>query len=354
MATVLRAWNVESDGLVEIPELPADQLGLFEEQLEDWLASQPDAIQDDLLVIGRQVSTPSGPLDILCLNSEGRAVVVELKRDLTPRQTVAQAIDYASWIALQSPDEIEHLATEFLKRSVSDAFQERFGTDLPEIQATEPTILVVAARLDGATERMIEFLSDRYGMDINGLTFRYIKLPSGERLLLRASVLSEDRNTQIRSGGQPSPENLIAMAKERSVLPQVIELRKLVEVLSEQPRKTYGGSFRYRQDGRVVCGVNVASYWGAPPGAIDVWLSQERWAEISGTSVDEITSILKSHFEFVQEIPGMEQTIFRTGSEESATQFVELLRGWTKGSSAEPAEVESGSDGKGDEANIPA
>ena len=46
--------------------------------------------------------------------------------------------------------------------------------------------------------------------------------------------------------------------------------------------------------------------------------------------------------------------IFRIGSEDNATQFVELLRGWTKGSSAEPAELESGSDGKGDEANIPA
>ena len=65
MATVLRVWTVEDGGLTEIPDLPADQQGLIEAKLEDWLASQPDAIEVNLLIIGRQVSTSSGPLDLI-------------------------------------------------------------------------------------------------------------------------------------------------------------------------------------------------------------------------------------------------------------------------------------------------
>ena len=62
MATVIRAWRVIDDKLLELPELPPQEFGVLERNLEDWLVSQPDAVQDNLLWIGRQLPTDSGPL----------------------------------------------------------------------------------------------------------------------------------------------------------------------------------------------------------------------------------------------------------------------------------------------------
>ncbi len=282
-------------------------------------------------MIGRQVRTPSGPLDILCVDADGKAVVVELKRDLTPRQTVAQAIDYASWIAMQSPESIEVLANEYLKRPLDATFRERFGTELSELQITQPTILVVAARLDSATERMIEFLSDQYGVDINGLTFRFIKLPStssDKELLVRASVLSEDRDTPRRTDKRMNPDQLITMAQERNVLPLVARLRELANVLQEQPRKTYGGSFRYFQNGRMVCGVNVAGRWNAPHGSLDVWFVRANMGQAAGMTQESLVEQLGSQFDFVPEFNSVYQAAIRLNSEPEADSCVSLIRRW--------------------------
>lgn len=48
--------------------------------------------------IGRQVNTNLGTtIDLLALDGTGDVVVVELKRDRTPRDTLAQALEYASF-----------------------------------------------------------------------------------------------------------------------------------------------------------------------------------------------------------------------------------------------------------------
>jgi RecB family endonuclease NucS len=56
-------------------------------------------IADDFLVIGRQVRTDyDGYIDLLCLDSRGDTVIIELKRGRTPREVTAQSLDYASWV----------------------------------------------------------------------------------------------------------------------------------------------------------------------------------------------------------------------------------------------------------------
>lgn len=333
MATILRTWRVEDDELVEVPELRPDELGLVEEKLEDWLVSQPDAMQDNLLIIGRQVSTASGPLDLLGLTADGKPVVVELKRDRAPREAVAQAIDYASWLATQTPDEIRSVADSYLDQSLKDAFLERFGQQLPDLQLKAPGILVVASRLDASTERMIEYLSEQHGMDIDGLVFRYIRLPSGEQVLVRASVVSEERRIIAGESYSVPVETLVAQARDRKIVPHLNVLRTLGEFLWEDPVRTYGGSFRYwGGQGRMLCGVNVVANWGAPEGAVDVWVSHGNLAQASGTPEEALIKELRSGFEFVKQYEGSHQMILRLRTEGDAKKLVNLLRGWLEGS----------------------
>jgi RecB family endonuclease NucS len=51
------------------------------------------------MLIGRQESTGmGGRIDLLGVAPDGALVLIELKRDRTPREVVAQAIDYAVWV----------------------------------------------------------------------------------------------------------------------------------------------------------------------------------------------------------------------------------------------------------------
>jgi RecB family endonuclease NucS len=66
-----------------------------ERQLEQILADP------NLLLIGRQVPiTFSKSIDLLALDTDGKVVALELKRDRTPREVVAELLDYGSreWI----------------------------------------------------------------------------------------------------------------------------------------------------------------------------------------------------------------------------------------------------------------
>ena len=103
--------------------------------------------------IGRQVSTDfGGAIDLLCLDSAGNTVVVELKRGLTPREVTAQALDYASWVKGLSSKELMDKATEYFKNPDSLAsVQNRFGEELPgELNLGHRALVVAEVRMPSA------------------------------------------------------------------------------------------------------------------------------------------------------------------------------------------------------------
>ena len=67
-----------------------------EQLLEDTLVANPNLLLDGLTLVGRQMPTEGGPLDLLGVDGDGRLVVFELKRGTLSRDAVAQVIDYAS------------------------------------------------------------------------------------------------------------------------------------------------------------------------------------------------------------------------------------------------------------------
>ncbi len=71
-----------------------------ESMIEGWLEKQPELLDLDLLIIGKQVSTEfGGRIDLLGMDADGNLVIIELKRDKTPREIIAQVLDYASWVS---------------------------------------------------------------------------------------------------------------------------------------------------------------------------------------------------------------------------------------------------------------
>jgi RecB family endonuclease NucS len=70
-----------------------------EQKLEEMIVSDPRILSTEWLPIGRQESTNhGGRIDLLAIAPDGSLVLIELKRDRAPREIVAQALDYASWV----------------------------------------------------------------------------------------------------------------------------------------------------------------------------------------------------------------------------------------------------------------
>src|SRR6266511_3294804 len=78
-----------------------------ESKLEDLIAKDVSVLSPQLMLVGRQIPTAYGKfIDLLALDPTGRLTVIELKRDQTPREVVAQLLDYASWVQDLSYEDI--------------------------------------------------------------------------------------------------------------------------------------------------------------------------------------------------------------------------------------------------------
>ena len=161
-----------------------------EQQLEDMIAANPELLSDELMLIGRQEETGrGGRIDLLAISPDGSLTLVELKRNRTPREVVAQALDYASWVEELDTDEIAAIYARFKPGgNLSADFQERFGVDLDEETLNSShQVIVVAAALDDSTERIIGYLGNR-GVSINVLFFQVFE-HGNDKLFSRAWLI---------------------------------------------------------------------------------------------------------------------------------------------------------------------
>ena len=168
-----------------------------EKQIEDLLAANIEILDAGWLVIGRQVKTEGGGfIDILCIDQQGALVVVELKRELTPREVTAQALDYASCVSVFTEAQIAETYMAYSRKlgrpeTLDKAYERKFGMKLDadafrgDAGRNEVKIVVVATRMDGSTERIIEYLSEAFKVNINILFFCVLEY-NGSLLLSRA------------------------------------------------------------------------------------------------------------------------------------------------------------------------
>jgi len=167
-----------------------------EEMLEHWIAESPDLIGLDVLIIGRQITTAhGGRIDILAMDRDGALTVIEVKRDRTPRDVVAQTLDYASWVASLTPKKIHDIATDKLNRPLEGAFLERFDTPLPENLNGSHSMVIVASELDPSSRRIVEYLAEEHDLAINTIFFNVFE-QNGEQLLATDWLLDQQQVTE--------------------------------------------------------------------------------------------------------------------------------------------------------------
>ncbi|MFP4146340.1 MAG: hypothetical protein ACLFSI_01325 [Halorhodospira sp.] len=192
--------------------LKESQLG-SEQLLEDMIVQSPEILSTEWMIIGRQEHTGNGGrIDLLALAPDGSLILIELKRAKTPREVVAQALDYACWAETLGADELGQIYARFSGGgSLGRAFDERFGHSLDEDTLNDNhQIVIVASTLDASSERIVGYLNRR-GIAINVLFFQVFETPEGP--LLSRAWLHDPVDTQVaasaagRSTSEKEPWN---------------------------------------------------------------------------------------------------------------------------------------------------
>lgn len=194
MARRIAAWKIHD---LESVEKLVHVRPNYEKHLESWITQDPSIISDDLLLIGRQRQTRFGTIvDLMGLNSHGDIVMVELKRNKTSREMIAQALEYAAWASSLSYQEVIEIADEFLgsEDALEEAFREKFGVELPDTLNQAQQIVLVAMSIKESTAAVVEYLAENYGVAINAIGLSMVEV-NGSKILLRDAVIEHDEST---------------------------------------------------------------------------------------------------------------------------------------------------------------
>jgi len=140
------------------------------------------------------VRTPHGKLiDLLAIDADGNLHVLELKRDNTPRDVVAQVLDYGSWVTTLTREQVIDLASGHLQIPLEAAFEDVFGAAPPDALNAELKLTIVATDLDASSERIVTYLRD-FGVPINAVFFSYLE-DDDRRYLARSWLATSEEGT---------------------------------------------------------------------------------------------------------------------------------------------------------------
>ena len=137
-----RLWTVEENPRQVTPTALGD-----ERALEDMIVAAPDILSDAWMLIGRQETTGGGGrADLVAIAPDASLILIELKRDKTPRDVIAQTLDYASWLSGIGAEDVVAMYERFQPGcSLGKDFKSKFGGTLDEDAINQSHQLVVVS-----------------------------------------------------------------------------------------------------------------------------------------------------------------------------------------------------------------
>jgi len=221
MVPEIRLWTLDEDSRTH--EISLSEVAR-ESRIDEALERDPTILGFKLLIVAKQLSvtidnatnkSTNRRLDLLAINESGSLVVIENKRTIANRETVAQTLEYAAWANHVTIDQIakiykryssnrnqnvEENQTEEAVQVLVSAYAKYFDEnedDVEEhlrtgIEQGTPDMLIVATKLDSATALTINFLADVYRVAINAVLFQIFEHPdhSNKRILGRTFLRS--------------------------------------------------------------------------------------------------------------------------------------------------------------------
>jgi len=180
--------------------------------LEILLEKNPEYFLENskVLIIGRQVTTNLNTfIDLLGIDKEGNTVVIELKREKTPRETVAQILEYASFVENLNYEQLNKIYQDYSgdEMNLEEYHQQFFQNDEESKVAFNKSskLMIVAQTISTEIKQTALFLRKK-GIDIYCLEFKYFLNKSNEKMISSDYVVGEEeflKSEKIKSAELP-------------------------------------------------------------------------------------------------------------------------------------------------------
>lgn len=112
--------NRQTNRITPVKEKTFSELGFTERKhLQEWLAHEPSALGEELLIIQKEFDgfdDTRERLDLLALDKDGNLVIIENKLDDSGRDVVWQALKYGSYCANLTKFQIVEIYQQYLHR----------------------------------------------------------------------------------------------------------------------------------------------------------------------------------------------------------------------------------------------
>ena len=156
-----------------IEEVDFARLGFRERQdIQEWVAANPDILGENLLVIGKEFSgfdRTSERLDLLAVDTDGKLVVIELKRDDTGADVHWQAIKYASYLRGAKSDKIVSMLARYTdepEEKAQENLLRHLDSDDLEFLNNDQRIILASHRFAPEVTSAALWLNEKTGEDL--------------------------------------------------------------------------------------------------------------------------------------------------------------------------------------------
>lgn len=336
------------------------EMGVYERKdLEEWVKKHPDILGSKLLLITSEFDCfdkSDKRLDLLAIDTNGKLVVIELKRDAAGSHADLQAIRYAAFCSAMTLADIAGLYAKFRGCHENEATETIRGfvedPDFSELD-NKPRIILAAGGFDDSEITSCVIWLRTFGLDISCVEITpyrmpddgivlvprvIIPLPEAKDYIVRAEtkLISQERKKHMLESA------LTAAATKGGAGHLVSICRQMKDVWEEYFSASYGGSYLYPQimDGtfRSLFGVNVSGKRkNTPHGQLDVWVRIDNLVEVTKQDKNEIRDALA---EYAPNWPESKDFVLRLATADQAQSLVDRLRAWA---AAEPQAEGDGS-----------
>ncbi len=166
--------------------------------LEILLENNPEYFFESskILIIGRQVTTNLNTfIDLIGVDQLGNTVVIELKRDKSPRETLAQLIEYASFVDnldyVQLNDIFQNYSGEEV--GLEEYHQQYYANDsIQSVSWNKNAKLVIVAQNITKEIKQTSLYLRKKGIDVYCVEFKYFVNNSGVQMISSDFVVGDE------------------------------------------------------------------------------------------------------------------------------------------------------------------
>lgn len=239
--------------------------------LEDLLEKNPDYFfsENKILIIGRQVITNlNTSIDLLGVDNHGNTIVIELKRNKTPRETLAQLLEYASYIDNIDYEQLNEIFQQYSgdEANLEDYHSEYFydNEDVQNISWNKSMKLLIVAQEITPDIRQTSLFLRKKGLEVSCAEFKYFTDSSGNRIISSDFIVGEENYIKQQPKSAPSQKTDIDTFLKsidkygKPVFTKIFELVDNNDIILRWGAK--GFSFNVSVDGEL-----IGVFFGYPP-----------------------------------------------------------------------------------------